>query len=142
MKLSRTSSREAFMVEGLSPYVTVFLVYRGPHRPHLDHLRHIECILVLSTLILLTPFQYALNRWRHFVEGSEIHIRTDHESQRVSRTKCPMTKRLGKFMIEYRPGRPQVVPDVLSCIPGAHEDGDPADTDCFTLMALDEADDL
>src|SRR5579859_6226063 len=58
MKLSRTSSREAFMVEGLSPYVTVFLVYRGPHRPHLDHLRHIECILVLSTLILLTPFHH------------------------------------------------------------------------------------
>jgi len=38
--------------------VTVFLVYRGPHRPHLDHLRHVECILVLSTLILLTPFHF------------------------------------------------------------------------------------
>src|SRR5579859_3198944 len=62
MKLSRTSSREAFMVEGLSPYVTVFLVYRGPHRPHLDHLRHVECILVLSTLILLTPFQMVCPR--------------------------------------------------------------------------------
>jgi hypothetical protein len=61
-----------------------------------------------------------------------------------------MTKRLGKFMneiehydpmIEYRPGRLQVVPDALSRIPGAREDGDPADTDRFTLMALDEADD-
>src|SRR5579859_4055106 len=98
----------------------------------------------------LLAAKYALNHWRHFVEGSEIHIRTDHESLRVYRTKRPMTKRLGKFMneiehydpmIEYRPGRLQVVPDALSHIPGAREDGDPADTDRFTLMALDEADD-
>src|SRR5579859_3201012 len=98
----------------------------------------------------LLAAKYTLNHWRHFVEGSEIHIRTDHESLRVYWTKRPMTKRLGKFMneiehydpmIEYRPGRLQVVPDALSRIPGAREDGDPADTDCFTLMALDEADD-
>src|SRR5579859_5288834 len=92
----------------------------------------------------------ALNHWRHFVEGSEIHIYMDHENLRVYWTKRPMTKRLGKFMneiehydpmIEYRPGHLQVVPDALSCIPGAHEDGNPADTDRFILMALDEADD-
>src|SRR5579859_1417067 len=61
-----------------------------------------------------------------------------------------MTKQLGKFMneiehydsmIEYHPGCLQVVPDALSHIPGAREDGDPADTNHFTLMALDEADD-
>jgi hypothetical protein len=48
-----------------------------------------------------------------------------------------MTKRLGKFMneiehydpkIECRPGRLQVVPDALSRIPGARDEGDPADT--------------
>jgi hypothetical protein len=91
--------------------------------------------------------KYALNHWRHIIEGSEIHIRTDHESLRVYRTKRPMTKRLGKFMneiehydprIEYRPGRLQVVPDALSRIPGAREEGEPADTDRLTLLALDD----
>jgi len=79
----------------------------------------------------LLAAKYILNHWRHFIEGGEIHIRMDHESLRVYRTKRPMTKRLGKFMneiehyhpmIEYRPGRLQVVPDALSCMPGARED--------------------
>jgi len=33
----------------------------------------------------LLAAKYALNHWRHFVEGSEIHIRTDHESLRTKR---------------------------------------------------------
>src|SRR5579859_3240389 len=45
-------------------------------------------------------------------------------------------------MIDNRPGRLQVVLDVLSHIPGTREDGDPVDTDHFILMVLDEADDL
>jgi len=41
--------------------------------------------------------KYTLNHWRHFVEGSEIHIRMDHENLRVYRTNRLMTKRIGKI---------------------------------------------
>ena len=77
------------------------------------------------------------------MEGSEIHIRTDHASLSVYRQKKPMTRRLGKFMEEiehydpqigYRPGRLQTVPDALSCISGQRETGDPASTDRFFEM--------
>jgi len=91
----------------------------------------------------LLAAKYSLNHWRHIVEGSEIHIRTDHASLSVYRQKKPMTRRLGKFMEEiehydpqigYRPGRLQTVPDALSRISGQRETGDPASTDRFFEM--------
>ena len=91
----------------------------------------------------LLAAKYALDHWRHIIEGSEIQIRTDHESLRVYRTKKPMTKRLARFMgdIEhynplfvYRSGSLQVVPDALSRIPGTKEEGLPADTERFTAL--------
>ena len=42
----------------------------------------------------LLATKYALNHWRHILEGSEIIIRTDHESLKVYRMKRPMMKRL------------------------------------------------
>ncbi|HTS08815.1 MAG TPA: reverse transcriptase domain-containing protein [Candidatus Eisenbacteria bacterium] len=92
----------------------------------------------------LLAAKYALNHWRHLLEGSEITIRTDHESLKVYRTKRPMTKRLARFMDEvehydptivYRPGKLQVVPDALSRMAGQSE-GEPADTDRF--MAIEQ----
>jgi len=92
---------------------------------------------------LLTA-KYGLNHWRHILEGSEIIIHTDHESLKVYRTKCPMTKRLARFMNEiehydpliiYRPGKLQIIPNALSRMPGVCE-GPPADTDRF--MAVTE----
>ena len=91
----------------------------------------------------LLAAKYSLNHWRHIVEGSEIHIRTDHASLSVYRQKKPMTRRLGKFMEEiehyepqigYRPGRLQTVPDALSRISGQRETGDSASTDRFFKM--------
>jgi transposase InsO family protein len=97
----------------------------------------------------LLAVKHALNHWRHIVEGSEIHIRTDHASLSVYRQKRPMTRRLGKFMEEiehydpqigYRPGRLQTVPDALSRIPGQKEEGDPASTDRFMKIGEGEGD--
>src|SRR6202165_2941798 len=74
----------------------------------------------------------ALDHWRHIIVGSDIQIRTDHESLKVYRTKKHMTKRLTKFMqeiehydplITYRPGHLQTVPDSISRMPGAREEG-------------------
>ena len=88
----------------------------------------------------LLAVKHALNHWRHIVEGSEIHVRTDHSSLSVFRMKTPMTRRLGKFMeeiehydpkISYRPGRLQTVPDSLSRISGQREEGEPASADRF-----------
>ena len=97
----------------------------------------------------LLAVKHALNHWRHIVEGSEIHIRTDHASLSVYRQKRPMTRRLGKFMEEiehydpqigYRPGRLQTVPDALSRIPGQREEGDPASVDRF--MEIEEGEEV
>jgi transposase InsO family protein len=97
----------------------------------------------------LLAVKHALNHWRHIVEGSEIHIRTDHSSLSVYRQKRPMTRRLGKFMEEiehydpqigYRPGRLQTVPDALSRIPGQREEGEPASTDRFLEIGEGEGD--
>src|SRR5205085_8241234 len=52
--------------------------------------------------------KYSLNHWRHIVEGSEIHIRTDHASLSVYLQKKPMTRRLGKFMEEIEHYDPQI----------------------------------
>src|SRR5579859_7287815 len=95
----------------------------------------------------LLAVKHALNHWRHIVEGSEIHVRTDHSSLSVFQTKTPMTRRLGKFMeevehydpkITYRPGRLQTVPDSLSRIPGQREEGEPASTDRFLEVVVEE----
>jgi len=93
----------------------------------------------------LLPAKYTLNRWHHLLEGSEITIRTDHESLKVYRTKSPMTKCLVRFMDEvehydptivYRPSKLQVVPDALSCMAGQSE-GKPTDTDCFIVAEIE-----
>jgi len=95
----------------------------------------------------LLAVKHALNHWRHIVEGSEIHIRTDHTSLSVYRQKNPMTRRLGKFMEEikyydpqigYRPGRLQTVPDALSRIPGQREEGEPASAERFMELGEGE----
>jgi len=98
----------------------------------------------------LLAVKHALNHWRHIVEGSEIHIRTDHASLSTYCQKNPMTWRLGKFMKEiehydpqigYRPGRLQTVPDALSCIPGQREEGEPASAERFMELEEGEGED-
>ena len=90
----------------------------------------------------LLAAKHSLNHWRHLLDGSQVTIRTDHESLKVYRTKRPMTRRLARFMDEiehydptiiYRPGKLQVVPDALSRLAGRCE-GPPADTDRFQGM--------
>ena len=84
--------------------------------------------------------KYALDHWRHIIEGSEILIRSDHQSLQTFRTKKHMTPRLVRFMQDiehynpvftYRRGLLQKVPDALSRMPGLREEGDPADTEWF-----------
>ena len=87
--------------------------------------------------------KHALDHWRHIIEGSEILIRTDHESLQTFRTKKRITPRLVRFMQDiehynpvftYRRGLLQKVPDALSRMPGLREEGDPADTERFNLI--------
>src|SRR5579859_2949284 len=94
--------------------------------------------------------KYSLNHWRHIVEGSEIHIHTDHASLSVYHQKKPMTRRLGKFMEEiehydpqigYRPGRLQTVSDSLSRISGLREEGEPVSTDSDRFLEIGEGED-
>jgi len=100
----------------------------------------------------LLAAKHALDHWRHIIEGSEILIRTDHESLQTFRTKKRITPRLVRFMQDiehynpvftYRRGLLQKVPDALSCMPGLREEGDPADTERFysiqDFLAADEA---
>ena len=84
--------------------------------------------------------KHALDYWRHIIEGSEILIRTDHESLQTFRTKKRITPRLVRFMQDiehynpvftYRRGLLQKVPDALSRMPGLREEGEPADTERF-----------
>jgi len=88
----------------------------------------------------LLAINYALNHWRHIIEGYEIVVRTDHESLGIFRSKKHQPKRLMRFINEiehydpriiYRPGRLQTVPDALSRRPGNKEEGEPADTERF-----------
>lgn len=88
----------------------------------------------------LLAAKYALDHWRHIIEGSEILIRTDHQSLETYRTKKHLTPRLVRFMQDiehynplftYRRGLLQTVPDALSRIPGLQEEGEPADTERF-----------
>ena len=88
----------------------------------------------------LLAAKYALDHWRHIIEGSEILIRTDHQSLETYRTKKHLTPRLVRFMQDiehynplftYRRGLLQTVPDALSRMPGLREEGEPADTERF-----------
>jgi len=98
----------------------------------------------------LLAAKYALDHWRHIIEGSEILIRTDHQSLETYRTKKHLTPRLVRFMQDiehynptftYRRGALQKVPDALSRMPGLREEGKPADTERFysirDLLAVD-----
>jgi len=91
--------------------------------------------------------KHCLGKWRHIVEGSEIYVRTDHQSLKGFRTQKNMTKRLTRFIDEiehfdpifiYKPGRFHTVPDALSRMPGTREEGDPADTPILYLNVEDE----
>ena len=90
--------------------------------------------------------KHALDHWRHIIEGSEILIRTDHESLQMYRTKKRITPRLVRFMQDiehynpvftYRHGLLQKVPDALSRMPGLREEGDPADMEWFNAIQDD-----
>ena len=87
----------------------------------------------------LLAVKHALNHWRHIVEGSEIYVRTDHQSLSTFRSKT-RTRRMERFIgeiehydpkITYRPGPLQTIPDALSRIPGQREEGEPASADRF-----------
>jgi len=84
--------------------------------------------------------RYALNHWRHIVEGSEILICSDHQSLQNFRTKKYMTPPLVRFMQDiehynpvftYQCDHSHKVPDALSRMSGLREEGDPADTEWF-----------
>lgn len=69
--------------------------------------------------------KYALDQWRHIVEGSNILIGTDHKSLETFRSKKHMNPRLIRLMQDiehynpvftYRCGLLQTVPDALSRI--------------------------
>ena len=73
---------------------------------------------------------YALQKWRGYVEGSPILVRTDHESLKHFLTQKNLGRRLARFAddiahfdveIIYRPGRHQLVADALSRRKG-HDD--------------------
>ena len=65
----------------------------------------------------------ALQQWRHWLEGAEITVVTDHDSLRVFRTKAEQPARMLRFLdmiqhynvrIVYRPGKANVLADWLS----------------------------
>ena len=91
----------------------------------------------------LLAAKYALDHWRHIIEGAEIEIMTDDESLKVYRTKKHQTKHLLRFMNDikhynplftYHPRCLQVVSDTLSRMPGTHEEGLPTDTPWFVAL--------
>ena len=66
---------------------------------------------------------YALQKWRGFIEGLPILVRTDHESLKYFLTQKNLGRRLARFVddiahfdveIIYRPGKHQLVADALS----------------------------
>ena len=91
----------------------------------------------------LLAVKHCLNHWRHLIEGSQIVVRSDHESLKGFRTQKYPAKRLTRFIneiehfnpiIAYQPGKLQIVPDALSRMPGLREEGEPADTDNFLTV--------
>ena len=94
----------------------------------------------------LLAAKHALNHWRHIVEGSEIYVRTDHQSLSTFRSKT-RTRRMERFIgeiehydpkITYRPGALQTVPDALFRIPGQREEGELASADRFLKIEEEE----
>lgn len=66
---------------------------------------------------------HALKKWRGYIEGSPIVVRTDHESLKYFHTQKHLGRRLARFaddishfdvQIVYRPGRTQIAADALS----------------------------
>lgn len=62
-------------------------------------------------------------KWRHFIEGCDVTVRTDHESLTLLRSKVEQPARVQRFLnqvehfdlkILYRPGKANRVPDWLS----------------------------
>ena len=79
----------------------------------------------------LLAVKHALCHWRHYVEGSTIIVRTDHESLKYYRSQRDMSRRLARFVsdiehfnpeILYRSGSLQAAPDALSRRPGLPEE--------------------
>ncbi|KAI1001154.1 hypothetical protein K3495_g7045 [Podosphaera aphanis] len=65
----------------------------------------------------------ALQHWRHWVEGGDVTVVTDHESLKTIRTKVEQPARIVRFLdalehygirIVYRPGKANVLADYLS----------------------------
>jgi transposase InsO family protein len=73
---------------------------------------------------------HSLKKWRGYIEGSPIVVRTDHESLKYFHTQKNLGRRLTRFhddishfdvQIIYRPGRSQVAADALSRREGHEE---------------------
>lgn len=78
----------------------------------------------------MLAIDYCLQKWRGYVEGSPIVVRTDHESLKYFLTQKHLGRRLARFAdniahfdvkIIYRPGRNQLAADALSRRPGHHD---------------------
>ena len=75
----------------------------------------------------MLAIDYCLQKWRGYVEGSPIVVRTDHESLQYFLTQKHLGHRLARFAdniahfdarIIYRPGRNQLAAHALSRRPG------------------------
>jgi hypothetical protein len=73
---------------------------------------------------------YALQKWRGYIEGAPILVRTDHESVKHFLTQKHLGRRLARFADDvahfevetmYRPGKHQLVADALSRRKGLKE---------------------
>ena len=76
---------------------------------------------------------YSLQKWRQYVEGSPILVRSDHESLKYFHTQKDLGRRLTRFaddiahfnvVIVYRPGKHQLAADALSRRAGHDEPSD------------------
>lgn len=79
----------------------------------------------------LLAISHCCSKWRHFIEGCDLTIRTDHESLTLLRSKNDQPPRIQRFLshiehynpiILYRPGKANRVPDWLSRPPSNHID--------------------
>jgi len=77
----------------------------------------------LSQECEILAVKYAVNHFRHFLEGSQVLLRMDHDSLKLFRAKKEHPRRLLRFItdiehydpvITYRPGKLQTVSDALS----------------------------
>ncbi|TFY51095.1 hypothetical protein EVJ58_g10743 [Rhodofomes roseus] len=88
----------------------------------------------------MLAIDHCLQKWRGYVEGSPIVVRTDHESLKYFLTQKHLGRRLARFadrisqfdvQIRYRPGSHQLAADALS-----RREGLPEVTDADTSGAL------